>query len=125
MCIRDSTGATLRQPQAGSRQCARWPHARQRCHLNLHPCRLARGDHGRVRQLAPHPRLGRLGGLGLPLAALGSAYGGGDAQGQEGAGPPSRQQRQRLARGGAAAGWRIGYGQALHRHMVSDRRHRL
>ena len=46
----------------------------------LHPLRPAGGDHRRIRQLAAHPRLGRLRGLGLSLAAVGPAHRDGDLQ---------------------------------------------
>ena len=72
----------LRQPQARSGQCAWRPDARPRGDLRLYPLRLAGRDHGGVGQLAAHPRLGRIGGVGLPLAAVRTAHGGGDTQGQ-------------------------------------------
>ena len=59
--------------------------------------------HGRIRELAPHPRLGRRRGLGLPLAAVGPAHRAGLAA-AEGQGRAARAARQ--ARRGEPPSWR-------------------
>src|SRR4029079_16758700 len=69
-------------------------------------------------QLAAHPRLGRIGGLGLPLAAVRTAHGGGDTQGQESTGAALRRGRQQCRGHRATTGRRAGECEAVHRELV-------
>ena len=90
-----AAGAALRQPQGGSRQCARRTGQGSRRLLDLYPRRLAGRNHRRVRELAAHPRLRRVGGLGLSLAAVGQAHGGGATEIEDRSGAAACQARRR------------------------------
>ena len=81
--------------------------------------------HRRIRELAPHPRLGRRRGLGLSLAAVRPAHRAGlAAEGQGRAGRVARQAGQRERRHRQAAARRARQREALPGRLVPHRRRR-